>query len=215
MQQIIFIFTTFLILNSQFFILHSAHAAPAPPIATGQTLCYDPADPEGKDIACAGTGQDGDKTPGAVWPNPRFTDNVNGTVTDNLTGLVWLRNASCADSVGGVTPSSGLSWTNALTWSKALLSGKCGLSDASVAGQWRLPSLEDLMTLPNFSQSNSAEWLKNTQGFSNVQAYYYWSSTTYANNTFNAWVVSMGSGSTYNNIKTKNNYYVWPVRGGQ
>jgi len=210
MQQIIFILATFLIINSQFLILHSAHAAPAPPIATGQTLCYDTA---GTVVpSCAGTGQDGDKTPGAAWPDPRFSDNANGTVTDNLTGLVWLKNANCTDVVGGVTPLSGLSWSNALTWSNALLSGKCGLSDASVAGDWRLPSLEDLMTLPNFSQSNSATWL-NTQGFNNVQVAY-WSSTTYASSTSNAWIVNMGSGSTGNKIKTSNNYF-WPVRGGQ
>ena len=217
MQQIIFILSTFLILNSQFLILHAAHAAPAPPIATGQTLCYDAA---GTVVpSCAGTGQDGDRKPGAAWPDPRFTDNTNGTVTDNLTGLIWMKNANCTDAVGGVTPSSGLSWSNALTWSKALLSGKCGLSDASVAGDWRLPSLEDLMTLPNFSlpslppldKSNSVTWL-NTQGFSNVQAVAYWSSTTYASSTSNSWIVNMGSGSTGNKIKTNNNY-VWSVRG--
>ena len=27
-------------------------------------------------------------------PSPRFTDNNDGTVTDNLTGLVWLKNAN-------------------------------------------------------------------------------------------------------------------------
>ena len=32
---------------------------------------------------------------GVAWPNPRFTDNGNGTVTDNLTGLIWLKNANC------------------------------------------------------------------------------------------------------------------------
>ena len=28
-------------------------------------------------------------------PDTRFIDNADGTVTDNLTGLVWLQNASC------------------------------------------------------------------------------------------------------------------------
>jgi len=32
---------------------------------------------------------------GVSWPSPRFTDNGNGTVTDNLTGLIWLKHASC------------------------------------------------------------------------------------------------------------------------
>jgi hypothetical protein len=34
---------------------------------------------------------------GVAWPNPRFTDNSDGTVTDNLTGLIWLKNANCTD----------------------------------------------------------------------------------------------------------------------
>ena len=59
---------------------------------TGQTLCYDSL---GDDVSCAGTGQDGQLRPGVAWPNPRFTDNNNGTVTDNLTGLMWLKDANC------------------------------------------------------------------------------------------------------------------------
>ncbi|MGA9347827.1 MAG: hypothetical protein WBW48_03355 [Anaerolineae bacterium] len=36
------------------------------------------------------TGEDGELLKGVTWPSPRFTDNGNGTVTDNLTGLIWL-----------------------------------------------------------------------------------------------------------------------------
>ncbi len=59
---------------------------------TGQTTCYDTA---GTAIACAGTGQDGELLKGVAWPSPRFMDNGNGTVTDNLTGLIWLKDANC------------------------------------------------------------------------------------------------------------------------
>ena len=48
---------------------------------TGQTTSY-------------ATGDDGDLEKGLAWPNPRFTDNEDGTVTDNLTGLIWLKNAN-------------------------------------------------------------------------------------------------------------------------
>ncbi|OGW13930.1 MAG: hypothetical protein A2035_03980, partial [Nitrospirae bacterium GWA2_42_11] len=47
---------------------------------TGQTTCYDNS---GIIVACAGTGQDGDLQRGVAWPSPRFTDNGDGTVTDN------------------------------------------------------------------------------------------------------------------------------------
>ncbi len=36
----------------------------------------------------ASVGSDGNLQKGSIWPNPRFTDNGNGTVTDNLTALV-------------------------------------------------------------------------------------------------------------------------------
>src|SRR3989338_4724914 len=50
---------------------------------TGQTISY-------------AAGDDGDIRAGVAWPNPRFTDNGNGTVTDNLTGLMWTKNANLA-----------------------------------------------------------------------------------------------------------------------
>ena len=39
-------------------------------------------------------GDDGALQKGVPWPTPRFTDNGNGTVTDNLTHLIWLKNAN-------------------------------------------------------------------------------------------------------------------------
>jgi hypothetical protein len=59
--------------------------------ATGQTSSY-------------GTNDDGALQNGVTWPSPRFRDNCNGTVTDNLTGLIWLKNANCF----------GVQWTAAL-----------------------------------------------------------------------------------------------------
>ena len=59
---------------------------------TGQKACYDE---NGNVVPCAGTGQDGDTKAGVPWPNPRFTNNGDGTMTDNLTGLMWLRDANC------------------------------------------------------------------------------------------------------------------------
>ena len=29
------------------------------------------------------------------WPSPRFIDNLDGTVTDDLTGLMWLKDTNC------------------------------------------------------------------------------------------------------------------------
>ncbi len=59
-------------------------AAPVP--RTGQTTSYAVRD-------------DGALQKGVAWPTPRFTDNNNGTITDNLTGLIWLKNANCIGAV--------------------------------------------------------------------------------------------------------------------
>jgi hypothetical protein len=38
-------------------------------------------------------GDDGYWQKGMLYPNPRFTDNGDGTVTDNFTKLMWTKNA--------------------------------------------------------------------------------------------------------------------------
>ena len=96
---------------------------------TGQSTCYDAS---GTIIPCAGTGQDGETQNGVGWPDPRFTDNGDGTITDNLTGLVWLAQADCLGKI---------EWLAALAAANALADGQCGLTDGSVAGDWRLPNI--------------------------------------------------------------------------
>jgi hypothetical protein len=66
----------------------------APVSQTGQTTCWETT---GSPTNCARTGQDGNIQAGVAWPIPRFTDHSNGTVTDNLTGLIWLKDANCFD----------------------------------------------------------------------------------------------------------------------
>ena len=145
-----------------------------------------------------------------AWPNPRFTVS-NGTVTDNLTGLIWLKNANC---FGFRT------WTQALSDANGLASPGCGLSDGSTAGQWRLPNVKELQSLIDFAYFNPA--LSNAAGtgqltgdsFTGVQSNFYWSSTTSTGRTDNAWAVRLDDGyvTAINWVET---YYVWPVRGGQ
>ena len=131
-----------------------------------------------------------------------FTDNSNGTVTDNLTGLVWLKNANCF----GTPP-----WTTALSLANGLANGNCGLSDGSLAGQWRLPNRNELQSLIDYNRAGPA--LPVGHPFTGVQSNYYWSSTTNASDTGNAWCVDLNGGCVVASDKT-NNYYVWPVRGG-
>ena len=167
---------------------------------TGQETCYDE---NGNVIQCTNTGQDGDIQAGVEWPSPRFEDNSDGTVTDHLTGLIWLKNANC----GGA-----MNWNDALTYCNNLASGSCGLTDGSAAGDWRLPNIVELESLVNAEASNPDAWL-NTQGFTNVQSAY-WSATTLADATVGAWYVSIGYGHVNYDAKSLI-FYGWPVRGGQ
>ena len=75
-----------------FFLPFSVRAGTVNVARTGQTTCYDS---DGNVIDCAGTGQDGDIQAGVAWPSPRFVDNGDGTITDMLTGLMWLKDAGC------------------------------------------------------------------------------------------------------------------------
>jgi hypothetical protein len=179
---------------------------PAPVAQSGQTPTV-PLDP-------APAGSDGALQKGVAWPDPRFTDNGDGTVTDELTGLIWLQEANCF----------GLwNWNGALGAANALNSGECGLMDGSAEGDWRLPNRKELLSLIDLGQFNPA--LPSGHPFSGVKTKYYWSSSTstLAFSTSFAWVVDLYDGFVGLDDKDDDNdyvdlgdgSYVWPVRGGQ
>ncbi|OQW99995.1 MAG: hypothetical protein BWK80_62330 [Desulfobacteraceae bacterium IS3] len=174
---------------------------------TGQTGCWNAG---GTSIACAGTGQDGELQKGAALPSPRFTDNSNGTVTDNLTGLIWLKNANCWGQID---------WATATSNAAALANGSCGLTDGSTAGQWRLPNVKELRSLIHFGYFNPAlsndagddKWGNGTSSFTGVQTSLYWLATTTAGSATSAWDVNLYFGNVAIDVKTRT-CYVWPVR---
>ena len=171
---------------------------------TGQTKCYNFV---GATIGCPGSGQDGDILSGMAWPTLRFSDNNNGTVTDNLTGLIWLKDAGC---LGPQT------WQISLNSANALANGQCGLSDGSIAGQWHLPNLNELESILDASRLMPA--LPADYFFINIQAVApndsYWTSTSQkANGYINAWTASLYLGGTASLGKSRNGYAL-PVRTG-
>jgi len=130
----------------------------------------------------------------------RWNDNNNGTITDVSTGLVWLKNANCAGMK---------TWADAGNWANGLASGACGLTDGSVAGNWRLPTSGEFQALTSGMDAvlYSTPWL-----FSNIQDSLYWSSSSY--NTGNAYDVLMVAGSVGFANEGTNLLFVWPVRSG-
>lgn len=138
----------------------------------------------------------------SVFGYGNYTDNGNGTITDNLTGLVWQKcsmgqnnDGTCS---GGATTAT---WVNAISYCENLVLG--GQSD------WRLPNVRELESLVDFSRVTPS--INNI--FPATVAHAYWSSSTRVNNTNNAWYVVFNNGlmSYYNK---NNSFYVRCVRGG-
>jgi hypothetical protein len=83
-----------------------------------------------------------------AWPSPRFVNNNNGTLTDQLTGLTWTQSACGA-----------FTWDDAETYAASLASGGCGLSDGSVAGDWRMPNIVEVLSLIDWETGQPADCL--------------------------------------------------------
>ncbi|MBI3523609.1 MAG: DUF1566 domain-containing protein [Betaproteobacteria bacterium] len=177
---------------------------------TGQTTSY-------------ASGDDFSVQKGVAWPGQRFTDNANGSVTDQLTGLVWLKNAGCYNPAD---------WATALASANQLASGACGLTDGSTAGQWRMPNANELESLVDVSRANPA--ISSGHPFTNVNVTEaYWTSTTYMALKANAmairfsdgrWINGSASASStplldagvagFDNNKTTSANVLWAVKSG-
>lgn len=180
---------------------------------TGQTDCYDSI---GNIISCAGTGQDGDIRTGILWPNPRFTDNSNGAVTDNLTGLAWTKDANLIASRDPDFDKDRIWRDGAVTWYHAIDYIKKLNSEAYLGyTDWRLPNRKELLSLIDFSQYKPA--LSLNHPFYNVKVQsdwyddlHYWSSSSVSG----PYSISMKTSRIFS-YSADNHAYVWPVRSGK
>ncbi len=182
--------------------------AAATPLESGQSQCFN----EGGDVIdCAGTGQDAALKKGVP---ATYTDNGNGTITDQTTGLTWEKL-----SEDGSIHDEG----NVYTWSEAL-DRVDTLNTQSFAGHndWRLPNIVEARTLLNFdtySPAVAAEFDSNCETGCTVltcnciQPDWYWTSTTYQETNEDAWFVDMYNGYTDSTTKTEQNF-ARAVRGG-
>ncbi len=168
---------------------------------------------------------------------PDDSDNVyvdcgNGTVTDNRTGLVWLKNANCYGAVNwyeAVELTANLSDISASSFHN---SEDCGLSDGSVPGEWRLPTISEWETMiedavalgcrefqlggPSITNDTGTSCWQAGPGnsFVEVQSSGYWSANSFADGISNAFGVDLDGGVTGGSTKTLDRF-MWAVRGGQ
>lgn len=165
----------------------------APVAQTGQTVSFAP-------------GDDGALQKGIAWPIPRFTDHGNGTFTDNLTGLIWLKQMDC---LGQET------WNNALASCNSLADGQCGLTDGSVQGDWRLPNVREFTSLVDYGKVDPA--LPSGypfQGYIPFVSAWWWTSTTNASSDFTyvSWAIELFRGSLAYGAGKTDSFYVMCVR---
>ena len=92
-------------------------------------------------------------------------------VTDNTTGLQWQDNETVSKT-----------WTGTIDYCEALKLDGTG---------WRMPNKKELLSLVDYTAYNPSI----DAVFSHTTSNYYWSSTTLASNTSNAWIVRFNNGA--------------------
>ena len=179
--------------------------------ATGQTTCWDSSF---NATTCTGTGQDGEIQAGATLS---YTDNGDGTITDNNTKLMWEK-LSMDSSIHDVG--------NPYTWANAFAVHIAGLNAGSgFAGHtdWRLPNVKELQSIIDYENSGPAVATAFNNSCSSpctvltcsctAAASDYWSSSSYLGDPSRAWLVDFNGGFVGVGDKT-GHPRVRAVRGG-
>jgi hypothetical protein len=169
------------------------------------------------------TGNNGDIGKAVYWPKPRFTDHNNGTVTDNLTGLTWLKNTNVS--------AAKRDWVQAMRDIRRLnLKGEMNghnAGDISNNGthmtDWRLPKLEEMQSLIymekggplTFNKDRNIQWPAG-EIFKNKKSHnHYWTSTQCpcGNWEEQKYFINMNSGYMFGAEIRSHIFKVWAVRG--
>lgn len=154
------------------------------------------------------TGDDGDLELGTARS---YKDNVDGTITDNATGLIWEKLGNLDGSLNLSDPHDA---DNTHTWLDAFQK-VADLNTANFAGHndWRLPNVNELQTLVDHGTFSPAVSAAFNSADSFTQSPFYWSSTTLAPDPDFAWGVFFFTGGVGNDFKEMPNF-VRAVRGG-
>lgn len=199
---------------------------------TGQTKCYN----NSAEITCPSVGQPfhGQDAQYQGY-SPSFTDNGNGTVTDNITGLVWEQKNNMD---GVVDYANSHDADNTYTWfdpnpetnggsgvaAEGTASdndtqdfiGRLNSSNFGGSNDWRMPTIKELVTLVDYTRANDLSIFPNFTA--TKMDTFYWSSTTQIGSGGNggAWVMFFGSGGGAEASNNKSyGHYVRAVRDGQ
>jgi hypothetical protein len=207
---------------------------------TGQTKCYNTSSDV---ITCPSPGQPLYGQDANYTINPMSYTKLDGSgnslpdsaaswvmVKDNVTGLIWEMKTNKDDVKNYNDPHDA---DNTYTWydsNPATNGGYAGtpgsgtdtedfikaLNDANYGGysDWRLPTIKELAYIVDYSIPDPGSTI-NTTYFPNTALSSYWSSTTYAYDTYRAWGVHFGYGGDDGYGGKYGSYCVRAVHGGQ
>jgi len=158
---------------------------------------------------------------GSSISNTRFTDIGDGTVRDNDTGLIWLKDANAFGTIN---------WDDAMEAAVNLSDGEHGLTDGSFDGDWRLPTKEEWEEFvdrsyyrpPLCNTEGNGQWAEGDP-FIGVQTVYpdsrtptwctlYWSSTQYNDDFAGACRLGCDGVVRARIPKDMDTLCLWPVR---
>lgn len=124
----------------------------------------------------------------AAAPNLQsYTVNGDGTVADNVTGLMWRQIAT----------------EETFTWSDAKTT--CPTLTAGGAHDWRLPSFIELLSIVDYSVASPAPAIDDV-AFPNTPPDIFWSSTKVAGESSEAWYVNFSYGYAVSADQSETHY---------
>ena len=168
-----------------------------------------------------------------------YVDCGNGTITDNRSGLIWLKDSDCFGLRTWLEAMTIVSGLSDLSSTSTAANDDCGLSDGSSPGEWRLPSASEWESMiaeaialgctgsggPSITNDagNDCYGDGSSSSFINLAktgAELYWSSTVALALTADAWFTVLDFGfiidnENFGDVSFGDQFYIWPVRGGQ
>ena len=138
------------------------------------------------------------------WPDERYEIHGDGTVTDTVTGLMWMQ---CSLGQNSATDCSGSA--SSYNWKEALEAAEGHVF--ATYSDWRLPNIKELSSLAARDRYSPAI---NSTVFPNTKSSLYWSTSPDASGGEYAWQLYFNDGDDYGSARDYV-YYVRLVRVGQ
>ncbi|UZW62724.1 DUF1566 domain-containing protein [Lysobacter enzymogenes] len=125
-------------------------------------------------------------------PSPRFVDNGDGTITDNVLRLMWSKETNSLRNVNHEKATK-----------------VCAELGLAAHNDWRLPTVEELFALADRTRHSPAI---DTEAFPDTHNDWYWTSTTRAGDSSYAWIVYFDDGGSDNYHRDSSYAFVRAVR---